>query len=69
MDWMRLLSPVLKMFGRAAADAALRHGPDLIAGKGKSPAEMTPEERRQARAGRDLVKRARKAARATRRLR
>jgi len=57
------------MFGRAAADAALRHGPELIAGKGKSRAEMTAAERRQAKAGRDLVKRARKAARLGRRVR
>ncbi len=69
MDWGKLLTPVLRMFGRAAADAALRHGPELIAGKGKSRAEMTAAERRQAKAGRDLVKRARKAARLGRRVR
>lgn len=69
MDWMRLLSPILRILGRATLDTAMRRGPDLIAGKGKPASQMTPAERQQARNTRTLVKKARQAARITRRLR
>ncbi len=58
---------------RAAIALGIAKGIDTLANRGKDPSEMTPEERRQAdkarKDTRQMVKRARQAARITRRLR
>jgi hypothetical protein len=64
MDFGRLLQMVLNMVLRRSINTAIRH----TAAKGKAPKDMTPAERDQARQARALAKRARQAARITRRL-
>lgn len=64
MDLNRLLNMLTRMVFRSAMDA----GVDYAAGKGKPEAEMTPEERKQAKQARDLAARARKFRNVTRRL-
>ncbi|WP_415183108.1 hypothetical protein [Phaeovulum sp.] len=57
----RVLTGTLVAFG-------LKRGIDLVAGKGKPTAKMTQSERQQAKTARAAVKRARQAARLTRRI-
>ncbi|MBY0352302.1 hypothetical protein [Tabrizicola sp.] len=64
MDLTRLFNFLTRMFVRSAVDA----GVDFAARRGKPDAEMTPEERAQARRARDLAGRARKIQKVTRRL-
>ena len=64
MDLNRLLSMLTRMFVRSATKA----GVDYAARKGKPEAEMTPDERQQARRARDMATRAQKAQRLVRRL-
>jgi hypothetical protein len=68
MDVQRLISMLGRMFLRKAMTKGLNAGIDLVARKGKAPADMTPADHDQARKARDLAKRARQAARITRRL-
>lgn len=56
MDLNRLWNTLARMLFRSAMDA----GVDYAVRKGKPEAEMTPEERRQAKQARDLTVRARK---------
>jgi hypothetical protein len=64
----RLWKMLTMMFVRRAVNRGIRKGINTVAGSGKRPADMTPEERVQARNARQLTKRARQAARITRRL-
>ena len=59
-----MLNRVLRLFMNKAIDGGISY----VARRGKSPGEMTDSEREQARAGKDLAKRARKMSRASRRL-
>jgi hypothetical protein len=64
MNLNGLFNMLAKMFIRSAVDA----GVDYSARKGKPEAEMTPEERAQAKRARDLAGRARQVQKVTRRL-
>lgn len=64
MDINRVLQMLLRMLFRPL----MRMGIDYAARRGKSQAEMTPEEKDQARKAKDLARRADEAARLTRRL-
>lgn len=64
MDLNGLFNMLAKMFLRSAVDA----GVDYASRRGKPEAEMTPEEREQARKARDLAGRAREVGKVTRRL-
>jgi hypothetical protein len=64
MNLNGLFNMLAKMFIRSAVDA----GVDYAARKGKPEAEMTPEERAQAKRGKDLAGRARQVQKLTRRL-
>lgn len=52
----RLIQMIINMVMRRGIDMAMNKGADLLVGRGKSPAEMTPEERHQARQGRQAAK-------------
>lgn len=62
------LGRALQMVFRFLAGPLIRAGIDVAARRGKDEADMTPEERRQARDARDLAKRAQRLARLTRRI-
>ncbi|MDZ4086923.1 MAG: hypothetical protein U1E69_08975 [Tabrizicola sp.] len=64
MNLNGLFSMLTKMFVRSAVDAGINYA----ASRGKPEAEMTPEEREQARKGRELAQRAKEISKATRRL-
>ncbi|MBN8632543.1 MAG: hypothetical protein J0L76_17025 [Rhodobacterales bacterium] len=64
MNLNGLFNMLTKMFIRTAVDV----GVDYAASRGKPEAEMTPEEREQARKARDLAARAKDVSRITRRL-
>jgi hypothetical protein len=64
MDLNGLFNMLTKMFIRHAVDA----GVDYAARRGKPEAEMTPEEREQAKRARDLAGRAKEVQKVTRRL-
>ncbi len=64
MNLNGLFSMLTKMFVRSAVDA----GVDYAARRGKPEAEMTPEEKAQAKRGRALAARARQVQKVTRRL-
>lgn len=68
MDLNRLLNMIMNMLFRRAVNTGINKGIKHFAGKGKPAAEMTTQERAQAAKGRDMQKRARQAARITRRL-
>jgi hypothetical protein len=52
----RLIQMVINMVMRRGIDMAMNKGADLIVGRGKTPEEMTPEERMQAKQGRQMAK-------------
>lgn len=64
MDLNGLFNMLMKMFIRQAVDT----GVDYAARRGKPEAEMTPEEREQAKKARDLAGRAKQVQKLTRRL-
>jgi hypothetical protein len=68
MDLNRILNMIINTVLRRAVNGAINTGVNHLASKGKKPADMTPAEHAQASSARDLAKRARKAARVTRRL-
>ena len=68
MDLNRLFQMLMRMFMNKAVNKGIRSATDYAARRGKSPAEMTPEEREQARKAKDLADKARKTARLGRRL-
>lgn len=64
MNLNGLIRMVTRMFVRKAMDAGINYA----ARRGKPEAEMTPEDREQARKGRDLAQRAKEISKVTRRL-
>jgi hypothetical protein len=64
MNLNGLFNMLAKMLARSAVDA----GVDYAVRKGKPEAEMTPEEKEQAKRARDLAARAREVQKVTRRL-
>ena len=65
----RMIQMILnKLLGRLV-NTAITKGVDYAVRGGKSPAQMTPEEQQQARAGKEMAKRAQQAAKLTRRIR
>lgn len=68
MDWSRLLNGVLNQLLRRFLGRAINTGIDYAARRGKDMADMTPDEREQARSTKQLAQRARKISRLTRRL-
>lgn len=68
MDLNRLLNMVLRIFVRKGVNWGINKGVDYAARRGKPSGQMTQTDHAQARSARDLAKRARKAARITRRL-
>lgn len=65
----RIIQMILnKLLGRLI-NTAVNKGVDYAARRGKSPDQMTPEELEQARAGKEMAKRARQATKLTRRIR
>lgn len=69
MNLEKLIQMVVNQLVRKLVDLGVTKGIDRLAGKGKAGAQMTPEERDQAKGMRETVKRARKAMQITRRLR
>lgn len=68
MNLDQIFSMISRLVMRRAVNWGITKGIDTVAGKGKSAAQMTPEERHLAQKGREAAKMARKAARITRRL-
>ena len=64
MDLNRLFTMLFRMVFKGAVDAGI----DYAARKGKPEAEMTPQERDQAKGAKDLAQRAKQVSRVTRRL-
>lgn len=69
MNMNQLINMMIRMVMQKLMNFGIRKGTQLAAGKGKPAAEMTPAERKAARDMRAAVKRARQAARITRRIR
>ncbi|QYK43270.1 MAG: hypothetical protein KF887_09340 [Paracoccaceae bacterium] len=68
MDFGGVIRMIINRFLRRGVNTAINKGIRHTAAKGKAPKDMTPAERDQAARGRELAKRARQAARVTRRL-
>jgi hypothetical protein len=68
MDLSRLISQLTNMFLRRAMNKGINEGIKYASRRGKTPDEMTPAEREQARKAQDLAKRARQVSKITRRL-
>ncbi len=64
----RFLQQMLNMAMRMFMKRGMNAGIDLLSRRGKTPQEMTPEERKQAKNARDLAQKAKKMARIGRRL-
>lgn len=68
---MNIMNLLMRLFSRQATNWAMRKGTDGIAGRGgggSASGKMTPAAKKQAQDMRQTVKRARQAARITRRL-
>ncbi|NPD16161.1 hypothetical protein HOY34_13230 [Xinfangfangia sp. D13-10-4-6] len=68
MDLNRLIQMLMRMFLQKAVNKGVRSAADYAARRGKTPAEMTPEEREQERRAKDLADKAKKLSRLGRRL-
>jgi hypothetical protein len=68
MNMNGLINMVLRRLFRQAVNRGISGGINLAAGKGKPAAEMTPQERQQAAGAKQTAKRARQAARLSRRM-
>lgn len=68
MNMNQLLNMVTRTLTRVLIAFGIKKGINLVAGKGKPAAQMTQAEREQAKTARAAVKRARQAARLTRRI-
>ncbi|MGO4853215.1 hypothetical protein [Phaeovulum sp. W22_SRMD_FR3] len=68
MNANQIFNLFMRFFGRKLLNQGISKGVQLAAGKGKPAHQMTPAERKQAQVGREAIKRARQAARVTRRL-
>lgn len=64
----RFLTQILNMVMRKMMNKGINAGINHLSQRGKSPAEMTPQEREQARKAKDLAQKARKMTRLGRRL-
>ncbi len=64
MNANSIINMIVRMFMRRGINAGINH----FANRGRDPKEMTPEQRDQAKAGRENAKRVQQAMRATRRL-
>ena len=62
------MNRLLRMLIGPVINRLVGKGIDRAAGRGKPPGEMTPQERRQARTGKQTAKRARQAGRLIRRM-
>lgn len=67
MNLNQILNMVLKIVTRRAMQLGMNKAIDLAATRGKSARQMTPEDKMAAQQTREAVKRARQAARITRR--
>lgn len=56
----KIIQMLINMVMRKGMDIAMNKGADLIAGRGKSPEDMTPEEREMAKRGRQAAKQMKK---------
>jgi vacuolar-type H+-ATPase subunit C/Vma6 len=68
MDLSRILNQIINQLIRRFVNVAVDKGITHVARRGKSPQEMTDEDRAQAKAGKDMARRAREVRKATRRL-
>jgi hypothetical protein len=68
MNMNGLINMVLRRLFRQVMNRGIAGGIDMAAGKGKPKAEMTHEERQQAAGAKQTAKRARQAARLSRRM-
>jgi hypothetical protein len=68
MNTNQIFNLFMRFFGRKLMNQGISKGVQMAAGKGKPAHEMTAAERKQAQVGREAIKRARQAARITRRL-
>ncbi|MCB2093507.1 MAG: hypothetical protein KDE11_03790 [Rhodobacteraceae bacterium] len=68
MDLNRLINMVIRQVLHRLVRTGVDRGIDLATRKGKPKEQMTPDERKQAQMGKDMAKRARQAAKVTRRL-
>jgi len=68
MSLDRLINQLIRMVTRRAVNFGINKGVELAAGKGKPASQMTAAERKAAQDSRAAIKRARQAARITRRL-
>jgi hypothetical protein len=64
----RIITMVINQVIRRFVNIGISKGIDLVAGKGKPAAQMTPEEKTQARQGHETAKNARQMAKMARRL-
>lgn len=69
MNIERLITMILRQATRRLVHRGVDAGIDLAAGRGRKTDEMTPEERQRAAEAKQMAKRARQAARLTRRMR
>ncbi len=68
MDFGRIVQMLINRFMGRAINTGINKGIEFAARKGKPVAEMTPADRKQAAANRDLAKRARQASRIARKI-
>ncbi len=64
----RMIQQLINRFLGRLMNRAINTGITYVANRGQDPAQMTEAERRQAAAGKDLAKKARKMSRASRKL-
>jgi hypothetical protein len=64
----RMLSMIMRMIFRKAVNKGINAGVNRMAGGGKAKQDLSPAERKQMRQAKQTTKRARQAAKATRRL-
>lgn len=68
MDMNRIVQMVINLFIRKVVNKGVDMGIDYASRRGKPAAEMTPEDHAQAQSAKAMAKRAKQAARLTRRL-
>lgn len=68
MNAEQIIRMLSRMLLRPLMNRGIKAGIDRMAGGGKPPAEMTPEERAQSKKGQDMAKRARQLTKMGRRI-
>lgn len=68
MNLNQIINLITRIFVRKAVNSGINKGIDFAARRGKAAKDMTPAEHAQANSAREMAKKARKAARVTRRL-